>query len=56
MSEDDDIYYARIRGDPTTYTVEQINLALRKVPREDVFFLLPIPWHMGRTVVTVADT
>ena len=56
VSEDDDVYCARIRGDPATHTVEQINAALRKVPREDVFFPLPIPWHMGRTVVTVADT
>ncbi|KAK3339781.1 kinase-like domain-containing protein [Lasiosphaeria hispida] len=56
VSEEDALYCGSIGGDRSKHTVEQINAALRKVPSEHVFFPLPIPWHIARTPVTVADT
>src|SRR5689334_6942826 len=56
VSEEDALYCGIVGGDHSKHTVEQTNAALRKVPSENVIFSLPIPWHIGRTTVTVADT
>jgi serine/threonine protein kinase len=56
VSEDDALYCASLKGNRSTHTIEQINTALHKIPNENVFFPLPVPWHFARTgPVTVAD-
>ncbi|KAK3369875.1 hypothetical protein B0H63DRAFT_454108 [Podospora didyma] len=52
----DEPHYARMPGDPSQHTVQQINAALEKMPHECIFFPLPIPWHHYQTPVIVAAT
>ncbi|KAK3358799.1 kinase-like domain-containing protein [Lasiosphaeria hispida] len=57
VREDDTLYFGRVMGSPVSgHSIEQIQKALERVPSEDIFPPLPIPWWFSHTGVTVAES
>ncbi|KAK3349182.1 kinase-like domain-containing protein [Lasiosphaeria hispida] len=57
VHEDDTVYMTgMLAGSPEGHSVEQIQSALVRVPGEELFTPLPIPFWFARTTVTVHDS